>query len=189
MNRSRPRFSAADIRQLLAAADQHLERTQTITIIGGSAAALSGADSTTTDIDTFESVTEELEQALALARAETGLQIPCGQSTVADIPYNSEDRFERPLPALAHLEVRVLERHDLALSKALRYIDQDLEQLRAIHAVSPFAFEVLVERYVKEMDHVIGDRSVHDAKFLALIEELFGELKRLAAQRALSRSK
>jgi hypothetical protein len=173
---------------LLAAADRHLARPQTITIIGGSAAALSGADSTTTDIDTFEPMTEELEQALALARAETGLEIPCAQSTVADIPYNAEDRVERPLSDLAHLEVKVLERHDLALSKALRYIHTDLEQLRAVHGASPFAFDVLVERYVNEMDHVIGDRRVQDEQFLSLIEELFGEMKRLAAQRALSRT-
>jgi hypothetical protein len=181
---SRRRFTADEIRALFEAADRQLARPHTITIIGGSAAALAGAAVTTTDIDTFDALSLELEAALTHARSETGLDIPCSRSGVADIPYHAEDRCER-LPNLTKLDVKILERHDLALSKALRYVDHDVEQLRSVNAVARFDFEVLVTRFRDEMGHAMGDANKHREQFLGLIEELFGEMKRVDAERAL----
>ena len=80
----------------------------------------------------------------------------------------------------------MLERHDLALSKALRYGDTDSAQLRAMHTAEPLDFEILVERFTDEMGHAIGDPRKHLEQFLSLIEELFGELKHLEAKRRLA---
>ena len=183
----RPHFTAVEVARLLTAADKYLTGRHVILIIGGSAASFAGADSTTTDVDTFESLTAELEQALETARSETGLDIPCGKSSVADVPYHAEDRVKRPLPDLQHLDVQVLERHDLALSKTLRYVEHDVVQLRAIHEVDPLDFEVLVVRFAKEMGHAVGDPRKHLDRFLSLIGELFGELKQIEAKRRLTR--
>ena len=51
--------------------------------------------STTTDVDTFNAVSNELLEAVTRASEETGFQIPVSQATVADVPYDYEDRLER----------------------------------------------------------------------------------------------
>ena len=50
------RFTTDEMTALLVAADRYLTSPQVIVIIGGCAAAFAGANSTTTDIDTFESI-------------------------------------------------------------------------------------------------------------------------------------
>lgn len=129
MYRSRT-YGAEEIRVFLQAVDRHLTRRVRVEIIGGSAAALAhGAKSTTTELDTFNALNKELLDAVARAIEETGFDIPVSQSTVADVPYNYEDRLERQLPELDHLEVWVLEKHDLVLSKTVRCYDHDLQQI------------------------------------------------------------
>ncbi len=155
-------------------------------VIGGSAAALAhGATSTTTDLDTFTAISAELEEAVARATAETGLEIPVSRAGVADLPINYEDRLERQLADLKNLEVWVVEKHDLVLSKTLRCFDHDLQQIREIHDRVGLSFDVLVERFDSEMDHVMGDPARIRANFLVMIDEVFGELKRVVAEKRL----
>jgi len=182
--RDRRIYGIEDIATLLREVDRHLDGHARIVIIGGAAAAFHGAVSTTTDVDTHNALGEALEEALERARTITGLDIPVSFSAVADVPYNSEDRFEQPFADLHFLQVFILEKHDLALSKALRCVEHDLQQLEEVHASSPFSFEVLVERFRDEMTHVIGDPARIRANFLELIERLFGELKRAEADRS-----
>lgn len=47
------------------------------------------------------------------------------------------------------------------------------------------SFEILVERFRDEMGHVMGDPGRIRSNFLVTIEDLFGELKRVAAEREL----
>ncbi|MBA3393463.1 MAG: hypothetical protein H0T89_12510 [Deltaproteobacteria bacterium] len=152
-------------------------------IIGGGAAALAyGASSTTSDLDTFNAITSELVEAVAQATADTGFAIPVSQATVADVPYNYEDRLQRLLPELEHLEVWVLEKHDLVLSKTLRCYEHDLQQILEIHASVGLSFDVLVERFESEMTNVVGDPARIRANFLIMIETVFGELPRASAE-------
>jgi hypothetical protein len=127
-------YGADDIRTFLRSVDRHLSRPTRIEIIGGCAAALAhGATSTTIDVDTFTATTAELDEAVTRARDETGLDMPLSHAGVAEVPMNYKDRLQRQLPELQSLEVWVLEKHDLALSKAVRCYDHDLQQLREIH--------------------------------------------------------
>jgi hypothetical protein len=175
-----PHNNADEIREFLAAIDRHLGSPVRIIIIGGSAAFFHGATSTTTDIDTESEISAAMNEAITAARAETRLDIPVNRSTVADYPHNYEDRLERVMGELKYLEVFILEKHDLALSKAVRCNDHDLKQLSEIHEADPFNCDTLVSRFRDEMDHATGDRDVRRSNFLDLIERLFGELKREA---------
>lgn len=170
----------------LQAIDRHLTRRVRVEIIGGSAAALAhGAKSTTTDLDTFNALNKELLDAVARAIEETGFDIPVSQSTVADVPYNYEDRLERQLPELDHLEVWVLEKHDLVLSKTVRCYDHDLQQILEIHQYAALSFDVLVERFESEMANAIGDPARIRSNFLLMIQTVFGELPRASVEKRL----
>jgi hypothetical protein len=126
-------FLADDLRTFLRAVDRHLTRSVRIEIIGGSAASLAhGATSTTVDVDTFTPTTVDLDTAVDRAVAETGLEITLVHSTVAEVPLRYDERLVRQLPELSSLEVWVLEKHDLVLSKAVRCYEHDLQQLREI---------------------------------------------------------
>jgi hypothetical protein len=179
-------FGANEIRTFLRAVDRYLTRRTRIEIIGGSAAALAhGATSTTADVDTFTPTTAELEEAVARATQDTGLKLPLLQAGVADVPINYEDRLERHLPELEKLEVWVLEKHDLALSKALRWHEPDAQQMREIRDCVGLSCELLIERFRDEMSHVMGSPARVRMNFLAMIEDLFGELNRVAAEKAI----
>lgn len=179
-------YGADQIRAFLHAVDRHLTQRVRVEIIGGSAAALAhGATSTTTDLDTFNAVNNELLEAAARASEETGFQIPVSQATVADVPYDYEDRLERQLPDLKHLEVWVLEKHDLVLSKTVRCYEHDLQQIFEIHQSVGLSFDVLVDRFESEMTNVIGDPVRIRSNFHIMIERVFGELQRASSEKRL----
>lgn len=71
------------------------------------------------------------------------------------------------------------------LSKAVRCYEHDLQQLREIRDAIGLSFDILVDRHRDEMDHVLGDPARIRLNFLLAIEDLFGETKRVAAERRL----
>jgi predicted methyltransferase len=71
------------------------------------------------------------------------------------------------------------------LSKAVRCYEHDLQQLREIRDAQGLSFETLVSRFRDEMDHVVGDPARIRSSFLLAIEDLFGEVKRISAERLL----
>jgi hypothetical protein len=184
MTRHRSRaFGANEIRAFLEAVDRHLMVTVRIELLGGSAAALAhGATSTTVDMDTFNEVDAALVDAVARAKEESGFEIPVSQAAVADVPYHYLERLERQLPALERLEVWVLEKHDLVLSKAVRCFEHDLQQIIEIHQHGALSFDVLVDRFASEMTHAMGDEKRIRDNFLIMIEWVFGEVQRVAAE-------
>jgi hypothetical protein len=177
-------YDADEIRTFLRAVDRNLSATVRVVIIGGGAAALAyGLLSTTEDIDTYQSMSVDLAHASERAVEETGLAIPMADSAVADVPYHSEDRLLRQLPDLTNLEIWVLEKHDLALSKIFRGHEHDLDQLHELHLANALSFDILVQRFRDECTHVIGDPRRLRTQFLMLIRLLFGEGKRALAAR------
>ncbi len=182
-------FSADEISTFLRAVDRHLTIAAKVVIIGGGAAALAyGVTSTTDDIDTINQLRAELDVAVRNARADTGLDIPMKYSSVAEAPDNYEKRLERELPELERLEVFVLEKHDLALSKALRCTEGDLQQIRELHERVGLDFHVLVERFRDDLHpYAVGDPIARRDYFLAVIRMLFGEVKFVEAAKAIPR--
>lgn len=178
-------FSIDEIEVFLRAVDRHLTRPARIVILGGGAAAFHTTTATTMDLDTFEALDDDLRVAIVAATHVTGMQMPVGHASIADIPYDAEDRFERRLPDLEWLQVWVLEKHDLVLSKILRFVNHDEEQIVELHRAVGLDYDVLVERFRDEMSHVMGNPSRIRAQFLQMIDRLFGERRTTSADQTL----
>ena len=94
---------------------------------------------------------------------------------MADAPWNFEQRLVRVrAPELKRLRVKVPEKHDLVLMKALRGYEHDIETAVAIHQTSGLVADTLLYRYLGEMDHVVGDPARLDMNILAVVECVFG---------------
>lgn len=183
-----PRHGSEDLRRFLVALDSHLTAPAEMVVIGGSAIALGyGVEQTTNDVDTFETDLTHINAAAEKARAETGLDIPVGNSTVADLPYHFKDRLQRILPELRHLRVFVPDRHDLALSKIVRAVEHDFQAIDELHALQPLDFDTLLTRYLDEMDHVVADMNILKQKFLICVGSLFGEIYEQRARKSIER--
>jgi hypothetical protein len=81
------------------------------------------------------------------------------------------------------LRLFVLDRHDLALSKIVRWTEADEAHVTALAGLE---LETLLSRFKSEMSHVIGDPQRLRDNFLDMIEAVFGELKRVGVERQLT---
>jgi hypothetical protein len=170
------RFEPTDLERFLVAIDHHLKAPFDMILIGGAAAAIAyRASGATRDIDTMNE-TGPIEDAYLLAKKETGLDIPLGAARVAEAPYCYEDRLVTlKIKELKRLTVRVPEKHDLALMKITRGYEHDLATVEELGKRVGLERETLIERYTKEMDHVVGNSTVIHRNFLTAIEVLYGE--------------
>jgi len=184
-------FSRSELQHFFDTLDECLEEPARIVLVGGSAVILAyGVTTTTIDIDTFTKSTKALDKALSKAREKTGLAPPLSRSGPAQAPEGYEERLVRQPTRGKFLELYVLERHDLAISKALRADERDRQHLLAMHESEPFDFETLVSRFRDEMLPIyVGNKAPIIDYFLWVIEELFGEAKLTKAERSLKRSK
>ena len=184
------RFGPAELERFLTAVDAHLAEPAEIILIGGGAAAVGfGVDVGTQDLDTFNSTTAALDAAVAAAQQDTGLMFPVGKAGVADAPYNYEERLKRVMSQLGRLVVRVLDKHDLALSKVVRGYEHDMQQIEALHQTDALDCDVLVERFLGEMAQAIGNPRMIALAFLECIDRLFGDLARDRAEKRLRAAK
>jgi hypothetical protein len=167
------RYAYDDLVGAFIVLDRAATSRRSVVVIGGAAVVLHiRASFGTKDIDTYESDVGDLVRA-CLAQ---GIELPSiGNAGVSDFPYDFEDRLQRVLPELEHLELYVPERHDLVLSKVLRWAPGDREHVRELHESQPLAKETLIGRYL-EMEHVMGNRSEHDWNFVHCIDALFDEI-------------
>lgn len=170
-------FQPSEIQEFLEAADSFLKSSFDLIIIGGAAAALAyKASKTTTDIDTANQLPEELQVAFEAASERTGLAIPVSMAGVFDPPYFYEDRLQQYDPInLKFLKAYIPEQHDLALMKIVRGYENDIQVICEIHENTPFCFETLVERFLKEMPQVIGHPKTIRMNFVLAIFKLFGD--------------
>lgn len=176
------KFTAAELERFLRAVDAHLAGRERIVVLGGGALALAyDSDYRTQDIDLWTAPSVALLRACGEARQETGLDVPLGRAGVSDIPYNAEDRLVPVVRGLRHLEVLVFDEYDVALSKVIRGLEKDYDAIERMHRKHPLDYDVLLRRYVEEMDHVTGSLRVLDQHFINLVDTLYGEA---AADRA-----
>ena len=168
-------FSQDDLTRFLASLDSHLTKPRCIVLIGGAAASLGyGISRTTTDIDTLES-TADLKEAIRLARADTGLDVPFHKVGVWDAPCDYEDRLRPIEMGLQKLGILVPEKHDLALMKVVRGQRNDQDAIEQIANRVGLDMPTLVYRFKNDMTHAIGNHRFLVQNFLAVIEMLFGE--------------
>jgi hypothetical protein len=181
------RYDHLEIEAALRALDAVCTESHRLVVIGGAAVALhTRIPSGTQDID---HLLPDIEVLLARCKA-THLELPpFSASTVAEYPWDAEDRLQRVLPELARLEVWLLEPHDLVLSKVIRWHDGDEEDARELHRASPLSQPILLERYLHEMDHVMGDPLRRGLNFVECIDRLFGEITADEARDAIERDR
>lgn len=178
------RYGRSEIERFLEEVDAALDRPVTVVLVGWSAAMLGyDAPGNTQDIDTWTTVGKGLEAAVERARQRTGLPMPFGKAGVADPPYGFESRLGRTMPHLKKLAVMVPDKHDIALMKAGRGLDRDIEAVWALHRRTPLDCDLLVRRYQEEMVQAIGDPRRLRGNFLALIERLFPDRAQEVARR------
>lgn len=172
------KFTGYELREFLESVDRHLARSLDLKILGGGAIILGcDVDIGTTDIDTFETDNKRLDHAVKAAQEETGLKVAVSGAggAVGDRPWNSDDRLVRVMPHLSKLKIYVLEAHDVALSKAIRGSAKDYQAIEALHAHVCLSIDILVDRYIREMDDAIGYKARHDDNFAELIARLYGD--------------
>jgi len=176
-----------DRRQLVAfvrAVDRHLARPVAVVVIGGAAAAVAyHAGTKTADIDVWQGLSNDLLEAAARARQETGLAIGIGSAAVADLPLNYEARL-RPARGLRLDKLTMIfpDKYDLALAKTVRGYQHDLDAIAGMHRRHRIARRTLVDRFEAEMSAAITDPRKLRLNMAMLAARLYGfeEGRRLA---------
>ena len=92
----------------------------------------------------------------------------------------------RLLPELQKLSVFALEKHDLALSKMIRGSEHDFKQIAELHRLQVLDLDTLINPFIAEMRHAIGDPKHLRLSFGVLVEELYGELEGIEASRRIA---
>lgn len=168
-------FGPHELTRFLKSLDKHLSGPRRVVLIGGAAASLAyGITRTTTDVDTIGDIAE-LEEAIQLARLETGLDVPFHSVGTYDAPYLFEDRLVSIDLGLDKLRIVVPEKHDLVLMKTVRGQENDRDAIQQIADKIGVDESTLVDRFKSEMTHVIGRPEQLRGNFLSVIEMLYGE--------------
>lgn len=170
-------YGPEDFKRFLTAIDHHLNSRVEIILIGGTAAMLAyKATRLTQDIDSFNKIPSALQRAYELAKSETGFNIPMSQAGVADAPHEFEDRL---IPyediEFKHLVVMVPEIHDFILMKTIRGYTHDIDVIEEISRKNKVKRDILIERFEKEMRHVVGNKDTLKLNFTAVLARCFGE--------------
>lgn len=169
------KFGASELTSFLHAVDDNLSSPARIVVLGGGALALAHDDTyRTTDIDLWNTPSRDVLRACERAREQTGLRVTMEHSGVSDAPYSVDDRLVSVLHDLKYLKVLAFDRYDVALSKVIRGYSKDLDAIHSLHQRHPLDAETLVNLYLSEMDHIMGNRRVVDQNFVNLIDHLYG---------------
>lgn len=198
------RHEAAELERFLVAVDRALTRRVSLIVIGGSALSLGyGITSVTTDIDIYggpaatvglntsdidtygnrtasahdgRAGLDAIQEAARIARADTDLDIPIAESTIAQLPDGFETRLVRVLPDLEHLELWVPEVYDLAAAKLLRGNDHDRQQLAELNHLVRLDRSTLIERFNLLLENYVGDPLEPRWSLYHLVTEIWGEV-------------
>jgi hypothetical protein len=164
-------FGKDELIAFLHEVDEQLTAPVAIEVIGGAAALLAyGAKRPTKDVDCLGRIDSRIQKAAA----HTHLKIPIDRVTVADPPYDYEDRRTPIDLSFRNLSIWVPERHDLLLMKSVRAARHDVEVLQQIHSAFPFQLDILIERFDKEMGQATIDPKILSLQFAHILETLFG---------------
>lgn len=175
------RLDRNQIVRFLHALDDCLEEDLEVFIIGGTAAVLGyNANIKTADLDVFtitKGTASDLTQAARLAARFTGIEFFVDRASVANLPYNYEDRV-RPVRGVRFMKltVNVPDKYDLVLSKTVRCYDHDLDAIRSVHDNHPLSEKTLAARFENELrKSAIGSSRNLDFNMALVMEELFGK--------------
>ncbi|MBK9069398.1 MAG: hypothetical protein IPL79_00080 [Myxococcales bacterium] len=180
-----PRFGYDELQRFLRQLDAALTAEAKVVLIGGASAALAyHVTAVTRDVDAYGTLPAAVRRAIDRVNAAREVPIPVSSTPIAEVPYNYEARLVQILPSeLIRLRVYVLERHDLVLSKVVRWDEGDERHVQEMHAISPLSYDVLTKRFALEMKQAMGNPVTIRAHLLELVRELFGELAEVRASK------
>ncbi len=184
-------FRKQELETFLQAIDRNLQGSFRIDLIGETVAILGfGARRATGDIDVTSSIHPILD-AIEKAREETGLDIPVSDAAagVYEAPYEYEGRLEcLDIPGLEKLQVFAPEKHDWALIKITRSLSKDISDVLEVSREVGLDKDVLLDRFIYEMNHVTGQPKMVIADFVDAIGHLYGEAEAEKAMEAIMAS-
>lgn len=150
------KFNREQVIEFLHAFDRALHHDLKLFIVGGTAAIVEyHASVPTADMDVKEVMAgdpDEIDVAEDEAVQATGLRFYIGGASVAELPYNYEDRVKEVRGVkFSKLTLVVPGKYDLVLSKAIRAWTHDLEAIKSIHEHHPLSETTLVELFENEI--------------------------------------
>lgn len=175
------RYDRDQIVTFLHALDQHLTEPHEIFVIGGIAAILGyHAVAPTADLDVFTidlGSHAGLARAMRLAGTETGIDLTLDRATIAELPYNHEERRRLVRDVkFKNLLIRVPDKYDLVLSKAIRAYGHDLDAIQSIHANHPLSEKTLAKRFEDEIWKLaMGNPRNHALNMVIVMQVLYGD--------------
>lgn len=177
------RFDRAQAISFLRALDASLTKDVDVFVVGGMAAILGyHATVKTSDIDVYaieKGSLADLEQAAGVAREVTGIDLRIGSASIAELPYEYEDRTKPVRGAkFRKLTVIIPDKYDLVLSKAIRAYPHDLEAIRSIHEHHRLAEKTLASRFETEIWKIATTNPRNFAlNMVAVMKVLYGSAR------------
>lgn len=171
-------FNKKIIDQILVETDKNLTHSTDLVLIGGTALVLKyNSPRSTIDVDAYTKISKELKEAWGKAEKKIGVQIPLARSTIVEGPYNMEDRFVvyKDL-GLKNLNILIPDHVDIVLMKVQRLLGKDRDDISHLIKQERIPHIVLLKRFTKEMDHVVGHKSTIISYYLLSIEENYGKV-------------
>ncbi|MES2769422.1 MAG: DUF6036 family nucleotidyltransferase [Bdellovibrionota bacterium] len=169
-------FNKKILDQIIIEADKNLTQKTDLILIGGAAVVVKYlSPRATIDVDTYATISRELEVAWEKAEQKVGFQVPLSTSTVAEGPHGMEDRFVqyREL-SLKYLNILVPDPSDIVLMKIPRCFGKDRDDIKHLIHHNKISNKNLLNRFLTEMNHITGDRDTLISDYLLVIEENYG---------------
>jgi hypothetical protein len=177
------RFDRAQAISFLRALDASLTKDIDVFVVGGMAAILGyHAAVKTADIDVYaveKGSLADLERAAGVAREVTGIDLRIGSASIAELPYEYENRTKPVRGAkFRKLTVTIPDKYDLVLSKAIRAYPHDLEAISSIHKHHRLAEKTLARRFETEIWKIATTNPRNFAlNMVAVMKVLYGSAR------------
>ncbi|MBL7542743.1 MAG: hypothetical protein JNL11_02955 [Bdellovibrionaceae bacterium] len=170
--------SQKELKKLFKNIDAKLTSSIDVYIIGGASAILGyNVMKETNDIDIDGGIDSEFNRLFSAEAKKLKLDLYLSSKGVFSPPENYRERMRKKTFPKKKLRVWYLDQYDLAISKIDRGIEKDLEDLKRVHAKSPFEVNTLVEIFNNEYIKVsaIGNPREKMMTLLDLVSMLFDE--------------
>lgn len=141
---------------------------------------LYGAPRLTSDVDVFLNAPGNVGQLPHLAGKGSALHHRHGVYldfvAIASVPEDYEERLTEMFPgAFRYLRLLAFDPYDVALAKLERNLQRDRDDVKHLARIIPFDFDVLRERYEKELRPLLGNPAREDLTLQLWLEALAEE--------------
>ena len=165
----------------LSEVDALLQTPLTLHCFGGFVVTLLyGATRLTADVDVFLNAPGKIGQLPALAGKDSALHRKHGVYldfvAIASVPEDYDQRLIEMFPdTFKHMRLFAFDPYDVALAKLERNIQRDRDDVKFLARTVPFDFDVLKERYEKELRPLLGNPAREDLTLRLWLEAIAEE--------------